>query len=135
MGRVHAKIETRINAMERRIALDDKVGGPTLWDELARISDPEARELVALACVVLLDPSTDDEERSLAARWSHETSKRDDWTVADLQARVNFTLPWPDFWPPEHKVVRTVYDYCAEMQARPGTATPLYDGSGEGVGP
>ena len=107
--------------------------GRRWWDELARISDPEARDLVALACVVPFDPSTDDEERSLAARWSDEYS--DDLTVADLQARVTFTLPWPDFWPPEHKVVRTVYDYCAEMQARPGTATPLYDGSGEGVGP
>jgi len=118
--------------MERRIA-PVAPGGPTLWDELARISDPEARDLIALACEVLLDPSTDDEERSLAARWSVEYS--DDLTVADLQARVDFTLPWPDFWPPEHKVVRTVHDYCAEMQTRPGTATPLYDGSGEGVGP
>lgn len=111
----------RLTTLEVRLPVKTLAPARTLGETLAHISDPEARELVALACVVLMDPTSTGEERWLAARWCHETSERGDWiVVAGLQGHVDYTLPWPDFWPPEHKVTHTVQDYCAEMQARPG---------------
>lgn len=111
----------RLSALEKRLPVRALAPGPTLWDELAKIRDHEARDLITTACKVLFDPATDDHQRSLAARWS-SVEYSEDLCVGDLQAMVSFTLPWPDFWPPEHKIVRTVYDWCDQMQARPGAA-------------
>jgi len=110
--------------MDRRVPTTTE--GPTMLDVLALIRDPIARDLIATACAVLVDPNSSPAERSLAARWSDVYS--DDLTVGDLQARVSFVLPWPPFWPPELRVVRTVQDYCREIQSRPGLPGSPYDG-------
>ncbi len=89
---------------------DDPANRPRVGRANERITDPEARELLWLTTLVGMAPEARETpeavsrvaskplkhhrhlmptastagQRSLAVRWCHETSRRDDWTVADL---------------------------------------------------